>query len=131
MNTPPSFPHASRLGTMANFYVPTEKLGSLEYGRQGQTPSQLFERFFIEQFGGFTHEESRIQGYWAGGLGKIFTDRHERYEVAVADRAKAKQLFEFLSDICGLLQEQSIYVTYGGRAWLVTPNADHNANSQI
>lgn len=124
MNQSAEFPNVRRIGTTVTFYVPAKKLDEPEYGRDGLTPSQLFERFFIEHFGGFTHEESRIQGYWATNQTKTVIDKHEQYEVAVAGDAQAAEFFRFLSEICGMLREESIYLTYDGGSWLVSPSGD-------
>ncbi len=43
------------------------------------------------------------------------------YEVAFGDKGKASEFFSFMSDMCRLLEENSIYVTYGGNSWLVAP----------
>ena len=52
------------LGQIATFYIPSGKLGSVEYGREGKTPRKLIEEFFLEKFGGLTYEQSNIQGQW-------------------------------------------------------------------
>jgi hypothetical protein len=123
------FPFVAPMGKTANFYVPAAKMDDAKYGRDGQTPSQMFESFFVASFGGFTHEESKIQGRWTGGGeivgdggGKVFIDQHQRYEVAFAGRRKTAEFFAFLADMCRLLEESSIYVTYGANSWLVGPD---------
>jgi hypothetical protein len=52
------------LGRSAVFYVPTDKLDDPQFGRDGSTATQIFDQFFLDNFGGFTHEESKIQGKW-------------------------------------------------------------------
>jgi len=110
------------LGKTAVFYVPAKKMDDARYGRDGRTPTQLFDEFFLENYGGLTHEESKIQGQWTTPGGhSVMTDLHERYEVSFAGKARTVQFLEFLSEMCGLLEEQSIYLTLGDRSWLVTP----------
>ena len=110
------------LGRLAVFYVPAHKMDNREFGRDGLTPTQLFDEFFLRKFGGLTHESSNIRGQWTSADGqKVFTDRHERYEVSFSGRKKAEEFIEFLSEMCGLLREESIYLTMGTRSWLVRP----------
>jgi hypothetical protein len=108
------------LGRIAVFYVPAAKMDDPQFGRDGQTPTQMFDRFFLEKFGGLTHEESQIRGQWTSEDGqKVFTDVHERYEVSFSGKKKAVEFLEFLSEMCGYLQEDSIYLTMRTRSWLV------------
>jgi len=130
MNMPqhsPSRDFLIPLGRIAVFYVPAPKMHDLRFGRDGQTPTQLFDRFFLQNFGGLTHEESHIRGEWQSPDGqKVFTDLHQRYEVSFSGKHKEQQFLEFLSEMCGLLQEESIYLTIGTRAWLVKPQPKPN-----
>ena len=125
-------PFVADMGKTASFYVPADKVNDSRYGRDGLRPSQMFEQFFVANFGGFTHEQSQIKGRWVGDGGegdtsasgtKVFIDEHQRYEVAVAGREKTELFLKFLSEMCGLLEEGSIYLTYGGHSWLVAPPA--------
>jgi hypothetical protein len=110
------------LGRTATFYVPAQKMNDSAFGRDGRTATQLFDDFFLSHFGGLTHEESKIRGQWTSPDGqKVFTDLHERYEVTFSGKRKSREFVDFLSDMCRLLQEDSIYVTMGDRSWLVKP----------
>jgi len=113
------------LGRVAVFYVPADKVVDPAYGRDGLLARDIFERFFLANFGGLTHEVSNIRGQWTSPDGqKVFTDLHERYEVSFAGRDKMRVFLAFLSEMCGLLEEDSIYLTMGTRSWLVKPPAD-------
>jgi hypothetical protein len=115
-------PYLVPLGRTATFYVPALKMDDPGFGRDGRTATQLFDEFFLQHFGGLTHEESKIRGQWTSPDGqKVFTDLHQRYEVTFAGRKKSREFVDFLSDMCRLLQEDSIYVTMGDRSWLVKP----------
>ena len=108
------------LGRVAVFYVPAHKLHESALGREGLTPAELFERFFLERFGGLTHEISNIQGQWVSSAHlKVIQERHERYEISLADEDQIREFLTFLSRMCAQLQEESIYVTMGDRSWLV------------
>jgi hypothetical protein len=114
------------MGKTASFYVPADKLHDSKYGRDGHKPSQMFEKFFVTHFGGFTHEQSQIKGRWMGEGGtKMFTDEHQRYEVAFSGKHNATLFLNFLSEMCGLMEEGSIYLNYGGRSWLISPPSVH------
>jgi hypothetical protein len=116
------------LGTIAVFYVPADKMDDPRYGRDGKTPTELFDEFFLREFGGLTHEESRIRGQWTSAdRQKVFTDLHQRYEVSFSGKRKGRQFLKFLSEMCGRLDEQSLYLTIGTRAWLVQPPGSNGA----
>jgi hypothetical protein len=121
MKQPNSHKTLRPIGTTVNFYVPRKKLGRRLASGDKRRASKVMSDFFLEHFGGFTHETSRIQGYWVGGHGQTITDKHERFEVSVPGRTKADLLFKFLGQLCTQLDESSIYTTYNGRTWLVTP----------
>ena len=115
-------PYLVPLGRIAVFYVPAEKMDLPQYGRDGMTPTEMFDQFFLEHFGGLTHEESHIRGQWTDGEGSIvFTDLHQRYEVSFSGKKQRRELLEFLAEMCARLQEESIYLTLGSRSWLVRP----------
>jgi hypothetical protein len=110
------------LGRVAVFYVPAAKMVDPAFGREGQLARDILERFFLANFGGLTHEISNIRGQWTSPDGqKVFTDQHERYEVSFAGREKLRIFLGFLSEMCQLLEEDSIYLTIGTRSWLVRP----------
>ena len=110
------------LGTIAVFYVPAEKMDDPRFGIGGKTATEMFDEFFLRHFGGLTHEESHIRGQWTSAdQQKVFTDLHQRYEVSFLGKKKEQQFLGFLSEMCGHLQEESIYLTIGNRAWLVKP----------
>lgn len=110
------------LGRIAVFYVPAQKMDDPAFGRDGRTPTELFDEFFLKNFGGLTHEESHIRGEWVSGEEqKAFTDLHQRYEVSFSGHEKLNDFLRFLSQMCRLLGEESIYLTIGTRAWLVKP----------
>ena len=110
------------LGRIAVFYVPARKMVDSKFGRDGQTPTEIFDKFFLENFRGLTHEESQIRGEWISEDNqKVFTDRHQRYEVSFSGPAQGDQLLRFLAEMCDMLHEESIYLTIGSHSWLVTP----------
>ena len=113
------------------FYIPTAKLDmKLENPIRAQvqdgsfvdlTPRQLLHNYFVNDFNAYTHEVSQIQGYWINKNKDILVDEHERYEVSFKGRKKVKKFVAFLSDLCGLIEEESIYLTMGYKSWLVVP----------
>ncbi len=110
------------LGRTAVFYVPAPKMDDPRYGCDGLTPTEMFDQFFLSHFGGLTHEESQIRGEWTSEDGqKVFTDSHQRYEVSFSGREKTDVFLSFLSEMCGRMQEESIYLNMGSRSWLVKP----------
>ena len=115
-------PFVVPLGQVAVFYAPAHKMDDPRYGRDGRTPTQMFDEFFLNKYGGLTHEESRIQGKWTTDGGqRVNVDLHERYQISFAGEDRIVEFLEFLSEMCGLLQEDSLYVTMGDHSFLVKP----------
>lgn len=108
------------IGRVATFYIPTSKLDIV---LPSGTPRQLLHDFFVEHYNAYTHEVSKIQGFWIK-QNILVRDEHERYEVSFNGRDKVKEFVGFLSKICGLIGEDSIYLTMGSKSWLVTPSFD-------
>ena len=108
------------IGKMAAFYIPSDKLSKKEFGENGDTPKDMFHDFFMKHFNAYTHEKSGIEGFWRKGKGAIVMDENERYEVSFLDtKDQLEKFIKFLSKICDLLNENSIYVTIGDSSWLV------------
>lgn len=123
--TPIQIDNLIYLGHVAVFYVPIQKLDSVECGKTGKTPRQLFEEFLMENYDAYTLEISDTQGFWRQhSRSQIFCDKNARYEVSFDGRDRIKGFIAFLSEMCALLGEQAIYVTMGQKSWLVTPRRD-------
>jgi hypothetical protein len=99
------------IGRMAIFYLPTKKSKSLK---------SKIHNFLIKNYGAYTHEPSNIRGFWKQGK-EIIKDRNERYEVSFSDKNKIPKLIDFLSEICGEMKEEAIYLTMGDQSYLVKP----------
>lgn len=117
------FPNAVYIGQVAVFYIPKEKLDFAV--KNGQTARQLLHDFFVLHYNAYTHEVSNIQGYWFG-RGSLVRDEHERYEVSFDGAEKVKDFVGFLGEICGLIGEDSIYLTMGYKSWLVVPTVSNS-----
>lgn len=109
--------NATFIGQVAIFYIPTSKLDMQIL--QGTT-RDLLHNFFVEHYNAYTHEISKIQGFWVK-QDILVRDEHERFEVSFDGREKVQEFVNFLSLICGLIQEDSIYLTMGNKSWLITP----------
>lgn len=115
------FSNAIFIGRMAVFYIPTLKLDIVL--PDGNTPRQMLHVFFVQNYNAYTHEISKIQGFWIK-QDILVRDEHERYEVSFDGRDKVKEFVGFLSKICGLIDEDSIYLTMGNKSWLVSPTLE-------
>lgn len=113
-----TIPNALYLGQVAIFYVPKQKLDTPI--KDGKTARQLLHDFFVDHYNAYTHEVSKIQGFWKTGH-ILMRDEHERYEVSFDGKDKVIEFVDFLADLCGLIGEQSIYLTMGYKSWLVVP----------
>ena len=116
------FPNAVCIGQVAVFYIPACKLDICL--STNITIREVLHDFFVKNYNAYTHEISNIQGFWvkqevAGPI--LITDRHEKYEISFFEW-KEKEFVAFLSTICRLIGEDSIYLTMGNRSWLVLPD---------
>lgn len=111
-------PNAEYIGQVAVFYIPSAKLDlPLDDGR---TARQILHDFCVANYNAYTHEISKIQGYWVS-KDILIRDEHERFEVSFRGREKVKEFVIFLSEVCALIEEDSIYLTMGYKSWLVVP----------
>jgi hypothetical protein len=112
------------LGQLAVFYVPVQKLDSPEFGRNNQTPRVLFEAYLMENFDAFTLTITNMQGFWRQHKqSPTFREQNARYDVSF--EGNVEPFVQFLSEMCALLQEQSIYLTMGHKSWLVLPKENN------
>lgn len=113
------FPQAQYIGQVAIFYIPIVKLDMIL--ADGNTARQILHDFCVENYNAYTHEVSKIQGYWVD-KNILVRDYHERFEVSFKGE-KVNDFVSFLSNICGLINEDSIYLTMGYKSWLVVPHS--------
>ena len=106
------FPHSAHIGEVAVFYLPIKKIDKKVRNR--------IHNFFVKNYYAYTHEISKIQGFWAKGS-KTIKDRHERYEISFKGEKNLKKFIEFISEICYIIKEDSIYLTIGGESYLISP----------
>jgi hypothetical protein len=113
-------PYAEYIGQVAVFYIPATKLDvPIE---TGLTARQMLHEFFVANYSAYTHEISKIHGYWIN-KDILVKDEHERFEVSFKGEEKVKDFVCFLSKICGLIQEDCVYLTMGYKSWLVFPQS--------
>jgi len=105
-------PNTSHIGEVAVFYVPSEKLT--------KTIRSKMHNFFVQNYDAYTHETSKIQGYWTKN-NKILKDKHERYEVSFSGEDNLKKFISFLSNICEDVKEDCIYLSVGNDSYLINP----------
>lgn len=110
--------HIKYIGRVAVFYIPIIKLDVLL--DDGQTARQILHDFCVSNYNAYTHESSKIQGFWMN-KNILVRDEHEKFEVSFRGSKKVKGFVVFLSKICKLIQEESIYLTIGSKSWLVFP----------
>ena len=114
-------PRTEYIGHVAVFYIPSIKLDAIPKLKDISARQILYD-YFVKNFNAYTHEVSNIAGYWVNKDKNILVkDAHERYEVSFKGRKKVQKFVEFLSEICALIEEDSIYLTMGYKSWLVLP----------
>lgn len=113
------FPFTVHIGQVAIFYIPVEKL--IKVLPDGNTARQLLHDFCVENYSAYTHEISKIQGFWMN-KNILIRDEHERFEVSFHGE-EVENFVSFLSKICKLIEEESIYLSIGSNSWLVLPQS--------
>lgn len=117
------------LGQLAVFYVPVQKLDSPEFGKDGQAPRALFEEYLMKHFNAFTLTITNTQGFWREHQqSPIFREQNARYDVSF--EGDVEPFVMFLSEMCALLQEKSIYLTIGHESWLVITNQSDTCSKE-
>jgi hypothetical protein len=105
-------PCSEHIGEVAVFYLPIKKLS--------KSIRNKIHKFFVKNYYAYTHEISTIKGFWSKE-DKIVKDKHERYEISFKGKDNLKKFIEFLSNICYIIDEDSIYLTIGGESYLIKP----------
>jgi len=111
-------PKLYQLGRMAIFFLPQEKL-LLRRGPNETTIREYVEDRLLHHYNGYTSISGEIIGCWKNG--RRYDDVHVRYEVSFPGRERIQHFVDFLSEVCGLLEEESIYLTMGEDSYLVMP----------
>lgn len=105
-------PNSEHIGKVATFYIPIKKLNK-------EVRSKM-HKFFVDNYYAYTHETSKIHGFWSKN-NEVIKDKHERYEVSFKGEKNLKRFVEFLSFICYIIKEDSLYLTIGGESFLIYP----------
>ena len=105
-------PDTDYIGKVAIFYIPENKLT--------KPVRKKLHDFFVKNYNAYTHEVSKIQGYWVK-QNKLIKDKHERYEIAFDGEQNLKKFVGFLSELCDIIEEDSIYLIVGDESYLVKP----------
>lgn len=110
------------IGHVAVFYIPVQKLESLDYTVEGMTPKKLFEKYLLDHFNAFSFRVTDTKGFWRRHeKSKIFIDINARYEVSFIGEEAVLKFVDYLSCMCALLEEEAIYLVMGHKSWLVDP----------
>jgi hypothetical protein len=108
------------IGQVAVFYLPKVKLDWDGYAVNHRTVRQQVHDFFIENHGAYTLDETTCVGFWQPKDGLPVRDENVRYEVSFGDD-KVNEFVDFLSNLCTLIGEETIYLTMGYKSFLVKP----------
>lgn len=120
-------PNLTYIGHVAVFYVPTFKLEDASLGVNGLAAKEIFAAYFMDNFNAFTLGGSNVQGFWREHeKANLFVDINSRYEISFSGKDNVEMFVDFLSDMCTLIEEESIYVVMGYKSWLVWPKEDRN-----
>lgn len=101
------------IGKVVVFYLPINKIK--------KEIRKKIHNFFVKNYYAYTHEVSNIKGYWSKN-NKIIKDEHEKYEVSFKGRKNLNKFINFISEICSIIKEDSIYLNIGGESYLIKPN---------
>jgi hypothetical protein len=108
-------PYSKHIGEVAVFYIPVKKLK--------KEVRQKIHDFFVKNYCAYTHEISKIQGFWSKN-NYLIKDKHERYEISFKGEENLKKFIKFLSGICYSIDEESIYLTVGSDSYLIKPRKE-------
>ena len=110
--------HATPLGKVTVFYVPSHKLDAP--GPTGErSPRAHIHAFLMEHYRAYTHTPSPVKGFWMSGTGALMHDVLERFEVSFGSEREFRRLVTFLRELCRELDEDAIYLTRGEVSYLV------------
>lgn len=111
------------IGQRAVFYIPAKKLDEkCPQGAMLKTAKLIFHDFFIKNYNAYTVDVQKSQGFWRKNYDDEETqDKSVRYEVSF--EGKVEEFIDFLSEMCGLIGEECIYLTMGPNSYLVTPSS--------
>jgi len=102
---------------MAVFLLPSLKL---KQKKNRESYEDIVHDFLIKRFSGYTASAGNIFGYWRDArTGRESYGEHKEYKVSFRGKNRVAMLKEFLSELAGELDEDSIYLEYGEDAWLV------------
>jgi hypothetical protein len=115
------------IGQVAVFYLPIQKLHSNQHGMGDKTPKELIHEFLMDNYNAYTLETSNTEGFWRHNRkSRVFQDTNARYEVSFLGKDKVPRFVGFLSEMCGIMGEEAIYLTMGRKSYLVLPKGKDN-----
>jgi hypothetical protein len=112
-------PQLYELGKVTVFYVPSHKLDDPRYFHGTQTARSVIHEFLMHRYRAYTQTPTPVKGFWVGTNDELVHDVMERFEVSFVSEKEFERLVEFMVETCGRLDEDAIYVTRGGRSYLV------------
>jgi hypothetical protein len=112
------------IGQVAVFYLPKAKLDYEEYSVENRTPRNQIHHFCMNHHGAYTVEESAIVGFWKSKDQRCIREDNVRYEVSFSGGDRVEEFINFLSEICGTIEEEAIYLTMGYKSYLVLPKKE-------
>jgi len=118
-------PYLVPLGRMAIFYLPSNKLALPDNSPQwqgGRTLEEAIDEALIKRYQGVTKITQNVEGHYHMGS-QVVKDDHVRYEVSFLGKVKVREFIAFLRDVCVDMEEESIYLTMGQRAYLIEPKS--------
>lgn len=107
------------LGAMLVFLLPSLKLKKKI--RDNISLEDKIHHFLLEKFNGYTAAAGNIFGYWRNKAGKEFYGEHKEYKVSLLQKKEIKTLESFLAGLALEMEEESIYLSLGGKSWLIYP----------
>lgn len=113
--------HLLPIGQVAVFYLPAAKLDV-----RGEH-WQCLQEYFRKNHFGYTFQAGTIFGYWMKEHGNFLREENVRFEISFGGGEDVVNTFvDFLSDLCGQMEEDAIYLTMGYKSYLVLPRKDSN-----
>lgn len=114
------------LGRVMNLLLPSIKMKS--YSPRGVLFDRELHSFLLTHFTGYTVTSGNITGYWKRDGLEEECNEHREYQVAIHRPDQHAILEKYLAHLAWELNEDSVYLTFNGKAFLISAEQDRTAS---
>ena len=114
------------LGRVMNLLLPSIKMKS--YSPRGVLFDRELHSFLLTHFSGYTVTSGNITGYWKGHRHEEECNEHREYQIAIHRPNQRAILEKYLAHLAWELNEESVYLTFEGKAFLILAEQNRTAS---